>query len=129
MTLGTPAARTRGIPLFIAVIHKPRRPQATWVVGLSSLCYLHGIEPSPSGKYRSWIRDGGRRNFFYQLIPDAPRRLRVLLLILRLCNLLLLTARIESVYHKDANHDHDSEHCHAHFLANACCWRWFGMQL
>jgi hypothetical protein len=90
---------------------------------------LYGIEPSPSGKCRSWIRDGGRRNFLYQLIPDAPRRFRVLLLILRLRNLLLLTARIEAVNDKDANHDHDSEHCHAHFLANACCWRWFGMQL
>ena len=56
---------------------------------LSSPCYLHGIEPSPSGKCRSWIRDGGRRNFFYQLISDAPRRLRVLLFILRLRHLLL----------------------------------------
>src|SRR6266478_5096141 len=129
MALGTFTTRTRAIPFLISVIHQPRRLQATCVVRLCSRASLYGIASSPSGKCRSWIRDGGGRNFLYQLIPDAPRRLRVLLLILRLRNLLLLTARIESVYDKDANHDHDSEHCQAHFLANARSWRWFGMQL
>src|ERR1700675_1065118 len=107
MGVGTHTARTRAIPLVIAVINQPRRLQATCVVRLSSPCYLHGIEPSPSGKCRSWIRDGGRRHFFYLLIPDAPPRLRVLLLILRLRPLLLFAPRIESVYDKDPNQDHD----------------------
>src|SRR5271157_3519567 len=96
---------------------------------LTSFCYSRGTEPSPSGKCRSWIRDSGRRNFFNQLISDASRRLRVLLLILRLRHLLLPTTRVESVYDKDTNHDHDPEHCHAHFFTNTCSWRWFGMQL
>src|SRR5713226_6915954 len=118
MALGTFTARSRPIRLRIVVIHQPRRLQATWVVRLSSPCYSRGIEPRPSGKCRSWICYSGRCNLFYQLISNAPRRLRVLLLILRLRHLLLLTARIESVYDEDTDHDHNPEHCDAHFLAN-----------
>src|SRR5271155_2909175 len=129
MALRTFTTRTRAIRLLIVVIHQPRRLQATWVVRLSSPCYSRGIEPRPSGKCRSWIRYSGRCNLFYQLISNAPRRLRVPLLILRLRHLLLLTARIESVYDEDANHDHDSEDCHANFLANASCWRRLRVQL